>query len=245
MTQVAVLGAGIAGLSSGWLLNQRSIDFQVYEKQAYAGGLARSFDWNGFKCDFAAHRLFTTDENVLHELLKLVPMGRHIRRSKIYLRGHWLRDPLDVLELGTHLSFKEKATVLKTYFFRPRNAPEISFEQFVLRRYGLGLYNYFFKPYTEKLFGIPGDEISVLWARQKVRLANPLDFCVKTQRQNSNISITPFKVVMVRFPIVSMMKFKKMCILIQASVVSKRRATKLRLSNMNGMDKSTENQSKL
>jgi len=175
MTQVAILGAGFAGLSSGWLLKQRGIDFHVYEKLNYPGGLARSFKWNDFNCDFAAHRLFTTDENVLHELLKLVPMGRHIRRSKIYLRGHWLRDPLDVLELGTHLSLKEKTNVSLSYLLRPRNEPENSFEQYVLKRYGKGLYDYFFKPYTEKLFGIPGEEISVLWARQKVRLANPLD----------------------------------------------------------------------
>ena len=175
MTQVAILGAGIAGLSAGWMLKQSGIDFVIYEKQAYPGGLARSFEWNGFTCDFAAHRLFTTDENVLHQLLKLVPMGRHIRRSKIYLRGHWLRDPLDVLEMITQLSFIEKINILWTYLFRPRNEPEDSFEQYVLKRYGKGLYDYFFKPYTEKLFGIPGKEISVLWARQKVRLANPLD----------------------------------------------------------------------
>jgi protoporphyrinogen oxidase/GT2 family glycosyltransferase len=175
MTQVAILGAGIAGLSSGWLLKQHNIDFKVFEMKPYPGGLARSFRWNDFNCDFAAHRLFTTDENVLHELLKLVPMGRHIRRSRIYLRGHWLRDPLDVIELATHLSLKEKLNVLWTYTFRPRNEPESSFEQYVLKHYGKGLYDFFFKPYTEKLFGIPGKEISVLWAQQKVRLANPLD----------------------------------------------------------------------
>jgi protoporphyrinogen oxidase/GT2 family glycosyltransferase len=175
MKKVAILGAGVAGLSSGWLLKQRGIEFRVFEKQSYVGGLARSFTWNGFNCDFAAHRLFTTNENVLHELLKLVPMGRHVRRSKIHLRGHWLRDPLDVLELSTHLPISEQLKILMAYLFRPKNLPEDSFESYVLKRYGKGLYRYFFKPYTEKLFGIPGDAISVLWARQKVRLANPLD----------------------------------------------------------------------
>ncbi len=175
MRKVAILGAGIAGLSSGWLLKQSGVEFKIFEKQSQVGGLARSFLWNGFYCDFAAHRLFTTNENVLHELLKLVPMGRHVRRSKIYLRGHWLRDPLDVFELSTHLPVSERLKILWAYLFRPKNLPEDSFESYVLKRYGKGLYKYFFKPYTEKLFGIPGEEISVLWARQKVRLANPLD----------------------------------------------------------------------
>jgi protoporphyrinogen oxidase/GT2 family glycosyltransferase len=175
MSKVAILGAGVAGLSSAWLLKQRGIEFSVFEKQSHVGGLARSFLWNGFACDFAAHRLFTTNENILHELLKLVPMGRHVRRSKIYLKGHWLHDPLDVLELSTHLSVAERLKILWAYLFRPRNLNDDNFESYVLRRYGKGLYGYFFKPYTEKLFGIPGDEISVLWAQQKVRLANPLD----------------------------------------------------------------------
>ena len=175
MTQVAILGAGMAGLSTGWQLQKKGISFKILEKQPYIGGLARSFVWHGFHCDFATHRLFTTDEAILHELLKLTPMGRHIRRSKIYMRGHWLRDPLDTLELITHLPPTEQARVLWTYVTRNKKLNENSFENYVLKKYGKGLYEIFFRPYTEKLFGIPGDKISVLWARQKVRLANPLD----------------------------------------------------------------------
>ena len=40
MTQVAILGAGFAGLSSGWLLKLHGIDFIIFEKQPYPGGLA-------------------------------------------------------------------------------------------------------------------------------------------------------------------------------------------------------------
>jgi GT2 family glycosyltransferase/protoporphyrinogen oxidase len=175
MTQVAILGAGVAGLSTGWLLQQHGIDFVILEKQSYIGGLARSFEWHGFNCDFAAHRLFTTNEAVLQQLLNLVPMGRHVRRSRIFLRDHWMRDPLDVIELGANLSVNEKAKVVWSYLTRPKRWADDNFQNFVIRRYGKSLYGYFFKPYTEKLFGIPGDEISVLWAQQKVRLANPLD----------------------------------------------------------------------
>jgi protoporphyrinogen oxidase/GT2 family glycosyltransferase len=175
MTQVAILGAGVAGLSAGWLLQQQGIDFVVLEKQSYIGGLARSFEWHGFHCDFAAHRLFTTNEAVLQQLLNLVPMGRHVRRSRIFLNDHWMRDPLDVIELGANLSISERLKVIWTYLTRPKDLPDENFKNFVIRRYGKSLYQYFFKPYTEKLFGIPGEEISVLWAQKKVRLANPLD----------------------------------------------------------------------
>jgi GT2 family glycosyltransferase/UDP-galactopyranose mutase len=73
------------------------------------------------------------------------------------------------------LTIKERLSVLYSYLFRPKSLDEANFENFVLKRYGNRLYEYFFQPYTEKLFGVPGRDISVLWARQKVRLANPLD----------------------------------------------------------------------
>ncbi|MFV2043814.1 MAG: glycosyltransferase [Anaerolineales bacterium] len=181
MEKVAILGAGIAGLSSGWLLKQQNASFMLLEKQPYAGGLARSFTWHGFHCDFAAHRLFTTDEHVLQQMLQLVPMGRHIRRSQIWLRGRWLRDPLDVLELTVNMPLIERVRLLGSYLGRPKKLPDDSFENFVVRRYGRHLYEIFFGPYTERLFGIPGKEISASWAREKVRLANPLD----TFRENT------------------------------------------------------------
>ena len=139
MTQVAILGAGVAGLSTGWLLQQQGIDFVVLEKQSYIGGLARTFEWHGFNCDFAAHRLFTTNEAVLQQLLNLVPMGRHVRRSRIFLRDHWMRDPLDVIELSANLSLGEQFKVIWTFLTRPKGLPDENFQNFVIRRYGKSL----------------------------------------------------------------------------------------------------------
>ncbi len=175
MSKVAILGAGIAGISAGFLLKQRGIDFVVIEQQPYVGGLARSFPWNGFPCDFAAHRLFTHDEHILSQLLNLVPMGRHIRRSALYLQGKPMRDPLDVLELVRRQSLPRNLQMLGSFLIRNRHLPQDNFENFVVSRYGRYLYELFFRPYTEKLFGISGAEVSSLWGQQKVRLANPLD----------------------------------------------------------------------
>ena len=188
MTQVAILGAGIAGLSSGWLLQEQGIDFVILEMQSYIGGLARSFEWGGFFCDFAAHRFFTSNEKVLQELLNLIPMARHIRRSRIFINGRWMRDPLDVIELGVKLPIVKQLELFWSYALRNRDLPDDCFENYVLRRYGRSLYQLFFKPYTEKLFGITGSQISVLWARQKVRLANPLD----TFRENTKTKFQYF-----------------------------------------------------
>ena len=173
--KVGILGAGIAGLSVGWLLSRRGVDVTLFERQPYVGGLARSFRWNGFSCDFAAHRLFCSDERVLQQLLALVPMGRHIRRSRIRMHGKWLHDPVNVGELALQFFPGTAARIALTYLFRPRSGLVESFEDYVTHRYGSELSEFFFKPYTEKMFGISAGQIALDWAVRKVRIAGPLD----------------------------------------------------------------------
>ncbi len=114
-------------------------------------------------------------------------MQRHQRRSRIYLQGKWLQEPLNVLELARKLPKAQLANLLWQYIIRPRNIAEDSFENYVVRRYGKALNRLFFAPYTEKLFGVPGKEISAMWAWKKVRLASPFDtFYRDTRRKFSH-----------------------------------------------------------
>ena len=191
--KVGILGAGIAGLSSGWLLAQRGVDVTLFESRPYVGGLARSFEWHGFMCDFATHRLFTHDENVLRQLLALVPMGRHVRRSQIYLGGKWIGDPVNIIEVCARFLPLRTWRILFTYLTRPRNLDPDSFGSFVLHRYGAELSRFFFNPYTEKMFGIPADRISVEWARRKVRIAGPLDVLRESSKKHFSYFYYPIR----------------------------------------------------
>jgi protoporphyrinogen oxidase len=204
--KVAVLGAGISGLSCAWLLKQQGIDATVYEARDHIGGLARSFGWHDFSCDFASHRLFTLDETVLRRLLALVPMGRHVRRSRIYLGGKSLHDPINTREIALRFNALFTSRLLWPYIARPRNLPDDSFYQYVIRRYGRALNDFVFRPYTERLFGISGDEISAEWARNKIRLAVPLDnLRGSSKKKGTRIFITRCAAAMAPLP--------KLCIL--------------------------------
>jgi GT2 family glycosyltransferase/protoporphyrinogen oxidase len=191
--KVGILGAGIAGLSCACLLAQREVDVSVFESRPYVGGIARSFQWHGFTCDFATHRLFTNDENVLRQLLALVPMGRHVRRSRIRLAGKWVRDPVNIVELLYRYFPLTTARIAFSYLSRPRHANPDSFDSYVLSRYGAGLNELFFKPYTEKMFGISAEEISVEWARRKVRIAGPLDFLRESSKKHFSYFYYPIQ----------------------------------------------------
>jgi protoporphyrinogen oxidase len=53
----------------------------------------------------------------------------------------------------------------------------------VLGKFGSGLNKLFFKPYSEKLFGIPANEISASWGRRKLRVGGLKDMI----RRNSKL----------------------------------------------------------
>jgi GT2 family glycosyltransferase/protoporphyrinogen oxidase len=63
-----------------------------------------------------------------------------------------------------------------------------NFEEFVTKKYGNLLHELFFRPYTEKLFGIDAKDISLQWAKNKVRLNNPF----RNKKQNNKNTFGDF-----------------------------------------------------
>ncbi len=174
MERVAVLGAGISGLSCALLLREQDYDVTVLEATDRVGGLARSFRWHGFDCDIAPHRFFTSDDRVRKRIQELVPMVHHRRRSRIFIAGRKVHDPVNPIELVLRLPPRISSRLVFGYLFKP-NLSADSFENLALNRFGRGLYEHFFKPYTQKMFGVPPSEISVEWARQKLRVSGLRD----------------------------------------------------------------------
>lgn len=171
--QYAILGGGIAGLATGDYLRTAGVKFKVFEKESNPGGLSESYMWNGFYCDFAAHRFFTQNENIKRAVMAKVPMIHHTRRSKLFVRGHWLSDPINPLELMKIIPFKERLYLLRDLICAGKEVDTFNFEDYIIGKYGKYMFDVFFKPYTEKLFRIHSKEISVLWAKKKSRLINP------------------------------------------------------------------------
>ena len=179
--KVAILGGGISGLSCGWLLQQEGIDFKIFERQSYYGGLARSFDWHGFHCDIASHRLFTNDRATLERLQALTPLIRHNRRSKIFIHDKWITDPVSPIELVLRFFPSPGLRFVRDYLLREHmnGRRDESFDTHTLSRFGKSLNSFFFQPYTEKLFGLPASQVSAEWAKQKVRVTSLLDLLRK------------------------------------------------------------------
>ena len=180
--RVAVLGAGIGGLSVARLLRDSNFDVTVYEASDHAGGLAASFRWHGVDCDHGPHRFLPDEDGIVAEIETLVPLRTLVRSSRIRLRNRWVREPINPFELVLKFLPQPGLGLVWGYLKRDKKGPDATFDQQSLARFGTGLNELFFRPYSEKLFGIPASEISPDWGRRKLRAAGLKDLLKKRGR---------------------------------------------------------------
>ncbi|MBR1528049.1 MAG: NAD(P)/FAD-dependent oxidoreductase [Oscillospiraceae bacterium] len=76
MKEVAIIGAGPAGLTAGYeLLKQTSGQYHVtiYEESPYIGGISRTVNHHGNRMDLGGHRFFSKNQEVMHWWQTMMP----------------------------------------------------------------------------------------------------------------------------------------------------------------------------
>lgn len=169
-----IVGAGVAGLTLAERLLSAGCQDEVVlvEREESPGGLARTFNTEGFHFDIGPHRFHTADQRV-DSYLKHILGTRYItipRKSSVYMAGRYRGWPLSIgslagLPLGVLLgSLKD--------MLRRKNTGEInSFADFIRARYGNNLYRFFFEGYTRKFSGKDPEDMHPDWAEAGVNRA--------------------------------------------------------------------------
>jgi len=168
-----VLGGGIAGLAASRELLKRGCNVTLIEKGSEVGGLARTFEHDGFRFDIGGHRFHSNNPLVVQWLQKLLKSDLLVvpRTSHIYLNNQFVSYPIQFPEALSIFSPLVAAQMVTSYLaakITERKRQDTSFEDWVIKRYGKALYEVFFKPYTEKVWGIPCDQLSATWAAQRI-----------------------------------------------------------------------------
>jgi protoporphyrinogen oxidase len=94
------------------------------------------------------------------------------RLSRIFYRRRFFDYPLTlnastVRNLGLVEAFKIGLSYSRAQL--KSRSPEITLEDFLINRFGTRLYRTFFKDYTEKVWGVPCEEISAEWGAQRIK----------------------------------------------------------------------------
>jgi len=173
-TDAVIAGGGPAGLTAAYELAKHGCPCVVLESDPnMVGGISRTDVYHGYRFDIGGHRFFSKSEEV-NALWREVLGDQFITRtrmSRIYYDGKFFDYPLRPVNALLGLGPVRSALILASYLkarLRPI-APERSFEDWVVNRFGRMLFEIFFKTYTEKVWGMPTHEISADWAAQRIK----------------------------------------------------------------------------
>src|SRR6478735_8114118 len=94
---VAIIGAGPAGLTAAYLLTKAGYSVAVLEKdRRYVGGISRTVEHQGFRFDIGGHRFFSKSKDVVDLWNEILPHDfiERPRMSRIYYEGKFYSYPL-------------------------------------------------------------------------------------------------------------------------------------------------------
>ncbi|MGH6786748.1 MAG: NAD(P)/FAD-dependent oxidoreductase [Novosphingobium sp.] len=171
---VAIVGAGPAGLTAAYLLTKAGLSVSVIERDAtYVGGISRTVEHEGYRFDIGGHRFFSKSQQVVDLWNEILPDDfiQRPRMSRIYYEGKFYSYPLRAFEALWNLGILRSALCMAS-FAKARVFPNKSvrsFEDWTVNAFGRKLYGIFFKTYTEKVWGMPCDEMSADWAAQRIK----------------------------------------------------------------------------
>lgn len=158
---VVILGGGVAGLAAGYYLSRAGFPVTVVEKAPVLGGLCGSFQANGFTLDHGPHKLYSVVPGILDEIKAIVGdrLIEHKKKNRIRLLGRYLDYPLSLGNLLPLLGPARAARLGIGYAGalagsvaggEPR-----TYEEYILRRFGRGVYELVFEPLAWKVWGDP------------------------------------------------------------------------------------------
>src|SRR5579859_7024971 len=138
---VAIIGAGPAGLTAAYLLTKAGKRVTVIEKDpVYVGGISRTVEHQGFRFDIGGHRFFSKSREVVDLWNEILPDDfiHRPRMSRIFYDGKFYSYPLRGFEALRNLGIWRSTCCMASYArsrFAPRKNVK-SFEDWTINQFG-------------------------------------------------------------------------------------------------------------
>jgi len=175
--RVLIIGAGPTGLGAGIRLRELGHrDYRIVERHPYAGGLAHSFlDESGFTWDIGGHVIFSHYE--YYDRLFAEMMGDEYtlndRESWVRVLGRWVPYPFqnNIRYLPKGATLECLSGLIRAQCGRGRvSSPGAArnFGEFIDAVFGAGIARVFMRPYNEKVWAHPPEEMNKHWIGERV-----------------------------------------------------------------------------
>src|SRR6476469_2969915 len=172
--EIVIIGAGPAGLTAAYQLAKAGVSATVVEADDTVGGISRTVERDGWRFDIGGHRFFTKVPEVeafWHTILPEEDFLVRPRLSRIYYGGKFYDYPLRAWNALANLGPVEAAKCLASYLWARVRPPAdtTTFEGWTASRFGWRLFFFNDTATTEKVWGVPADQIQADWAAQRIK----------------------------------------------------------------------------
>jgi protoporphyrinogen oxidase len=170
-TPIAVLGAGLTGMSAAFHLDRARVPHRIFERRTQPGGHVITLEDSGYRFDLTGHLLHLRDPETRALALSWIG-GDHLeiqRRSMIWSSGTYTRYPFQANTFGLppQVAYECVHGFVKAHHEKDRPPPR-SFEEFCLQHFGEGISRHFMIPYNTRLWGVHPSEITADWCSRFV-----------------------------------------------------------------------------
>lgn len=168
---VAILGAGLTGLSTAERLERRGVEHVVYEKAPRVGGLASTREEAGYRFDNTGHLLHVRSPELRQDVLEWLEGDclEITRRSRVWSHGVYTRYPFQANTFGLPpaVAYECVYDFVRAYQRRKPDRLE-SFEEFCRVHFGDAICRHFMLPYNRRLWGVDPRDITAEWCQRFV-----------------------------------------------------------------------------
>jgi oxygen-dependent protoporphyrinogen oxidase len=170
--KIAIVGAGISGLTTAYYLQKNNIEVDIYEK-AHIGGKAHTIKKDNFLFEEGVNGFLDNVKETIELCNELnIPTLRANQNSKIrYIyddKLYKLPSSAKDFLFGDILPFSAKLRMFKEFFILANPQEDESVESFTNRRLGEFFTHRFIKPMTAGIYGSTPDKLSINAAFSKI-----------------------------------------------------------------------------
>lgn len=183
--RIAIIGAGVSGLSAANFLKDKGYNVVVFEAFSKPGGLIKCEIVDGVVFHQVGGHVFNTKNSEIEQWFwskfeKETEFTDAIRNAKILIDNKKIGYPIEnyLYEFDQKLTTKIVNDFLSLSGSKDVSTKIDNFQDFLKSNFGLTLFNLYFEPYNKKIWNVSLKSIPLPWLEGKLPMPNFLETIV-------------------------------------------------------------------